>query len=198
MKKALMLLLVACGFLTAVYRFLPDEHQQGVREHISSVAPGAMPRAEAEPPPKYRLHIPDLSATAQQNPPASPEKASAAENAVNGRERLGYLPVAGAYLQGLHDVQVQGEGRVVKMLPDDNEGSRHQRFVVRTSEDVSVLIAHNIDLASRIANLQLGDQVGFFGEYVWNDEGGIVHWTHRDPRGEHLHGWLKHEGATYQ
>lgn len=103
-----------------------------------------------------------------------------------------------AYQNGQSDLQVEGTGEVVKLLADDNQGSRHQRFLLRLSSGQTLLIAHNIDLAPRIESLQRGDSVTFFGEYEWNDKGGVIHWTHRDPRGRHPHGWLKHQGKTYQ
>jgi hypothetical protein len=96
------------------------------------------------------------------------------------------------------NVQVQAAGTVEKVLSDDNDGSRHQRLIVRVSPQQSVLIAHNIDLAPRVAGLKEGDQIEFFGEYEWNNKGGVVHWTHRDPANRHIGGWIKHNGKTYQ
>ena len=87
---------------------------------------------------------------------------------------------------------------VIKILPDDLKGSRHQRFILRHSSGQTILIAHNIDLAPRIDGLRTGDTVAFFGEYEWNPTGGVIHWTHRDPDGSHVGGWLKHRGKTYQ
>ncbi|MBT9569384.1 MAG: DUF3465 domain-containing protein [Thiobacillus sp.] len=103
-----------------------------------------------------------------------------------------------AYVNRLRNQQLAGEGRVVKLLPDDLKGSRHQRFVLRVASGRTVLVAHNIDLAPRIENLQPGDTVAFFGEYEWNAKGGVMHWTHHDPQGRHVGGWLKHGGRTYQ
>jgi hypothetical protein len=40
--------------------------------------------------------------------------------------------------------------------------------------------------------------VSFSGEYVWNDKGGMIHWTHRDPRKRHRPGWIRHNGVLYQ
>lgn len=95
-------------------------------------------------------------------------------------------------------VQVVGEGIVSKLLPDDNDGSRHQRFILTLSSGQKLLVAHNIDLAPRIASLRKGDTVAFYGVYEWNDKGGVIHWTHLDPGGRHEAGWLKHAGQTYQ
>jgi len=62
-------------------------------------------------------------------------------------------------------VQVQGEGVVSKLLADDNEGSRHQRFILALSSGQTILVAHNIDLAPRIATLKSGDSVAFNGVF---------------------------------
>lgn len=96
------------------------------------------------------------------------------------------------------DIQVGGVGTVVRTLSDDMEGSRHQRFILKLSSGQTVLVAHNIDLAPRINSLRAGDGIEFYGEYEWNSKGGVLHWTHHDPRGNHEGGWLKHNGSTYQ
>ncbi|MGB2739203.1 MAG: DUF3465 domain-containing protein [Cognaticolwellia sp.] len=103
-----------------------------------------------------------------------------------------------AYENRQSDVQVKGSGTVVRILKDDNKGSRHQKFILKLSSDLTILISHNIDLAPRINSLSNGDQVQFYGEYEWNNKGGVVHWTHRDPNGRHIGGWLKHNGTKYQ
>lgn len=96
------------------------------------------------------------------------------------------------------DVWVEGEAPVAKLLPDDTEGSRHQRFIVRLASGHSILIAHNIDLAPRVSPLQAGDTVSFRGEYVWNAKGGVLHWTHHDPQGRHAGGWIQREGQVFE
>lgn len=106
--------------------------------------------------------------------------------------------LAEAFEQRRSDVQVRASGEVVRVLADDNDGSRHQRFIVRMASGQTILLAHNIDLAGRVAALKAGDTVEFNGEYEWNPQGGVVHWTHRDPRGAHEAGWIKHHGRTYQ
>lgn len=106
--------------------------------------------------------------------------------------------IATAYRNHTSDLQVAGRGTVERILPDDRDGSRHQRFILRLNSGQSLLVAHNIDLAPRIASLREGDTVEFSGEYEWNARGGVIHWTHDDPQGRHVAGWLKHQGTTYQ
>ncbi len=103
-----------------------------------------------------------------------------------------------AYKSQKSDIQVKGHGTVIRILKDDNQGSRHQKFILKLSSGQTVLIAHNIDLAPRINAISKGDSVQFYGEYEWNNKGGVVHWTHRDPNGNHIGGWLKHNGIVYQ
>ncbi|HSE30108.1 MAG TPA: DUF3465 domain-containing protein [Pyrinomonadaceae bacterium] len=106
--------------------------------------------------------------------------------------------LARAFADHESHVQVEGKGRVTRLLSDDNDGSRHQRFIVELRSGQTLLIAHNADLAQRIVSLEVGDEVEFFGEYEWNPKGGTIHWTHHDPKGRHVAGWLKHEGRVYQ
>lgn len=77
---------------------------------------------------------------------------------------------------------VKGSGIVRRMLRDDDEGSRHQRFIVDMRNGQTLLIAHNIDLAKRVP-VGMGDRIKFRGMYEWNDMGGLIHWTHDDPMG---------------
>ncbi len=95
-------------------------------------------------------------------------------------------------------VQVTGAGTVSRLLADDNDGSRHQRFILDLASGGTLLVSHNIDLAPRIEALRVGDSVSFNGVYEWNDRGGLVHWTHHDPQGQHEAGWLRHDGRVYE
>jgi len=119
----------------------------------------------------------------QRSPTAASSSDAAIEKAIDAR-LVGY--------------QVQGSGKVVRILPDDNDGSRHQRVILRLESGQTLLIAHNIDLAPRIRDLQPGETVLFFGEYEWNERGGVIHWTHHDPRAQHVDGWVEYRGNRYQ
>ena len=110
----------------------------------------------------------------------------------------GTAKIAQAFQNRKSNIQVQSKGRVVAVLKDDNDGSRHQKFIVELPNTMTVLVAHNIDLAPRIERLQKGDTVGFNGEYEYSEKGGVIHWTHHDPQQRHEGGWLKHQGKTYQ
>ena len=120
------------------------------------------------------------------------------ENPIGSPGSPGDSVLEEAFEQRQSDLQVQGSGEVVKILADDTDGSRHQRFILRLNSGRTLLIAHNIDLAPRISSLNRGDTVEFYGEYEWNAQGGVIHWTHHDPRGLHVAGWLKHNRKTYQ
>lgn len=113
-------------------------------------------------------------------------------------ERATENDIEALFEQRRSDVQVRGVGTVSTTLSDDDEGSRHQRFILELASGHTLLIAHNIDLAPRIDSLRKGDRVEFYGEYEWNEKGGVIHWTHHDPQGRHVGGWLKHQGRVYQ
>jgi len=95
------------------------------------------------------------------------------------------------------NVMVTGAGTVARLLADDTEGDRHQRFILRLGSGQTLLVAHNIDIAPRLNGLAVGDRVAFRGEYVYTDQGGTIHWTHHDPKGTHVAGWLEWDGRRY-
>ena len=92
---------------------------------------------------------------------------------------------------------IETRGRVVRLLEDDTEGSRHQRFILELDSGMTLLVAHNIDLAKRIP-LSRADRLALRGRYEWNERGGVVHWTHHDPDGRLPGGWILHEDMRYR
>lgn len=94
-------------------------------------------------------------------------------------------------------VMVSTTGNVTRILSDDTKGSRHQRFLIELPQGMTLLVAHNIDLAPRIP-LNINDHVDIFGQYEWNHKGGLIHWTHHDPKNIHPGGWIIHNKVKYE
>jgi hypothetical protein len=136
----------------------------------------------------YRVFISPSRSSINETPSTSSEQNTVKSDAI----------IANAFSNHQSNLQVSGEGVVIKLLPDDNSGSRHQKFIIKLASGQTLLIAHNIDLAPKIDSLSEGDAVQFYGEYEWNEKGGVLHWTHRDPSGSHEDGWLEHQGQRYQ
>ena len=84
--------------------------------------------------------------------------------------------IARAFVAQRSGVQMASDGVVERLLPDDNAGSRHQRFILRLDSGHHVLVAHNIDRAPRLRALKPGD----------------------DPNGRHSAGWLTHNDQRVQ
>ena len=105
--------------------------------------------------------------------------------------------LARAFELRLSEFPVKCDGVVSRKLSDDTFGLRHQRFIVTLDSGQTLLIAHNVDLAPRVKPLRIGDRIRIYGEYIWNSQGGLIHWTHRDPDGVGLNGWIKYRGKLY-
>lgn len=82
---------------------------------------------------------------------------SPAGGRVTGVESAENAALARAIESRASGVQLQGQGKVIKVLPDDNNGSRHQRFLLELPSGQTLLIAHNIDLSPGIPSLKKGD-----------------------------------------
>lgn len=106
-------------------------------------------------------------------------------------------PVEEAWRDRRSGVMVEVTGTVRKELSPDNKGARHQRFLLALPSGHTLLVAHNIDLAPLVP-LGVGDQVTVHGQYEWNEQGGVVHWTHHDPDGRHEDGWILWDGHRYR
>ncbi|MCP5182013.1 MAG: DUF3465 domain-containing protein [Pseudomonadales bacterium] len=143
-----------------------------------------------------------LAARAWLPPPEAEPTAQPASAADAGRQVLPDLPeadpVAHAYAAKARDIFLTVDATVDKLLRDDDNGDRHQRFLIRSPDGIRVLVAHNIDIAPRVPDLEAGQPIRLRGEYIWNDKGGILHWTHHAPRGDHAEGWIEYGGRRYR
>lgn len=128
----------------------------------------------------------------------SSNPSSSQQTQQQGSNHSGYSIFDQAFKDKRSDVIGEGEGRVIKLLPDDLKGSRHQKFLMKLESGLTLLVAHNIDLAPRVNSLREGDMIRFKGEYEWTEKGGVVHWTHHDPAKRHPGGWLELNGKRYE
>lgn len=120
------------------------------------------------------------------------QEPSALVEGSDGAQALEY-----AFDKRLNDEWIEARVQVTRLLSDDKDGSRHQRFVVTTSAGQTLLIAHNVDLAPRVP-VAIGDRIRFKGVYEWNERGGVIHWTHHDPQGRIDGGYIEHRKKTYR
>jgi hypothetical protein len=149
--------------------------------------------AESPLPPEY-----SITTEAQGNLVGTCPKKAFLISRASSASHVDNKAIGRAFANGESYIQVEGEGTVVRVLPDDLDGSRHQRFIVQLESGQTLLFAHNIDVAPRIDELEEGDRIRFSGEYVWNAKGGVIHWTHHDPQGSHVSGWVIHNGKKYK
>jgi hypothetical protein len=92
---------------------------------------------------------------------------------------------------------VEGGSMVVtKLLPDDSSGLRHQKWVVRLSNGQQLQAVYNLDMCPRVS-LKVGDRIAMGGQFVWTNQGGLLHWLHRDPRGNRPDGYVFANGKFY-
>ena len=108
--------------------------------------------------------------------------------------------VCSAYQGGRSHVEVVADGRVTSVLGvAQGRVSPHEGFLIRLDSgcDVVVRVEANTDLMGQFA-IARGDRVVVKGEYEYSPRGGVIHWTHHDPRGRHEGGFVEVGGRTYQ
>jgi hypothetical protein len=97
--------------------------------------------------------------------------------------------------QSLEFVKIEG-AEVVKILPDNPHGRRHQKFLVRLQNDSHVMAIYNLSLGERVPVAE-GDRVNLAGEYIWDNRGGLIHWLHGDPKRIRPNGFVELDGHRY-
>ena len=121
----------------------------------------------------------------------------AGNEAVDAGLQTGSNAVEQAFAAQHSGLWLEASGRVSRVLRDDKEGARHQKFILELDDGHSVLVAHNIDLARRIPARE-GLSLTVRGRYEWNDRGGVIHWTHHDPDGREQGGWIEVDDVRYE
>lgn len=92
---------------------------------------------------------------------------------------------------------VEGSGMIVtQLLRDDRNGLQHQKWVVRLSNGETMEAVYNLDMCERVP-LKVGDFVSMGGQFIWTNQGALLHWLHFDPRGNRPDGYVEHNGKVY-
>jgi hypothetical protein len=107
--------------------------------------------------------------------------------------------ICSAYSSGASGVEVIGRGSVLTVLGTSSGPSGpHEGFLLRLDGgcDLILRIEDNTGLTGPIP-VHAGETVTVKGEYETDATGGVIHWTHRDPRGRHIGGYIVAAGKTY-
>ena len=105
-----------------------------------------------------------------------------------------------AFRDARSHVEVVADGHVTAVLGvAAGRVSPHEGFLMRVGSgcDVVVRVDANTDF-TREFPLSRGEAVVVKGEYEYYSRGGVIHWTHRDPRGRHEGGYIEIDGRRYQ
>jgi hypothetical protein len=104
-----------------------------------------------------------------------------------------------AYSAGRSRVEVVADGRVTRVLGvQAGRVSPHEGFLLRLASGCSLVVRveANTDFTGSIP-VAPGQNVLVKGEYEYYPLGGVIHWTHRDPRGRHEGGYIETGGHIY-
>jgi hypothetical protein len=106
-----------------------------------------------------------------------------------------------AWRRQLSHVEVTASGSVARVLGTSSGPSGvHESFLVHLrgagGHGLTVRVEDNVDLTGPIP-LAAGDDVEVRGEYIYDSSGGLIHYTHNDPRGRHPGGYVRAEGRTF-
>jgi len=189
------LVVVAAGILYLVGQFLGIDLTGSDRKGDGRTPDGTAPQQEEAP----RKKAPRTQPRAPESGTPAPDAgAIPGQGEVKAPTRRDDSAQIQRYFRGLVSGQmVEAKGEIVHILPVDNEGDRHQVFLVELTNGITLKIAHNIDLAPEVP-ITKRDRIRFFGQYEYNDKGGVVHWTHHDPGQRRAGGWLEHNGKKYE
>jgi hypothetical protein len=122
-------------------------------------------------------------------PDAPPRSVAAREAAVGCRA------VHQDYVKRVSSVWVTLSATVERELPDSFGRYRHQRFIVRCAGGQTVLIVNDVSIGERVP-VMVGATVGVKGQYIWNSQGGLVHFTHHSDSGG-PGGWILWRGRVF-
>ena len=115
------------------------------------------------------------------------------EQADNGK-------ICGLYASGASDVEVIGQGSVLAILGTRNGPSGvHEGFLLKLTGgcDLMVRVETNVGITGPLP-LHPGETATVKGVFDDDADGGVIHWTHHDPSGRHIAGYVEAGGKIYQ
>jgi hypothetical protein len=90
---------------------------------------------------------------------------------------------------GASHVEVVARGTVTRLLGD---ASTHEGVMMRLSSDCAETLRVEINTNfGGVVPLRAGQSIIVKGEYETDPDGGVIHWTHFDPRGHHDSGFVQ-------
>ena len=98
---------------------------------------------------------------------------------------------------GAAHTEIHVSGTITRYLGTRySESGEHEGFLVQTTgSNAPLKIEDNVNITGFIP-LRRGDAVELQGQYECND--GVIHWTHRDPSGRHIAGYVIVNGRRFQ
>lgn len=108
--------------------------------------------------------------------------------------------ICSLYASGSGGVEVIGHGTVLAVLGSrDGPSGEHEGFLLKLDQecDLMLRVETNIDITGPVP-LQTGETVTVKGQFEDDASGGVIHWTHHDPRGRHVGGYVEAGGKLYQ
>jgi hypothetical protein len=98
-------------------------------------------------------------------------------------------------------VEVEASGSVARVLGTrEGPSGAHEGFLLHlrgsAGRGLTVKVEDNVDITGPIP-IEPGDDVELRGEYIYNELGGLIHYTHHDPSGRHPGGYIRVGGKTY-
>jgi hypothetical protein len=111
------------------------------------------------------------------------------------RSVRGCEQVRDAFRRRQSGLWVSVAARTERVLTDSTGRFIHQRFIVRCGGGQTVLVVNDVSTGQRVP-VTAGTRVTVRGQYVWNAEGGLIHFTHHDPEGGRG-GWILFRGKVY-
>ena len=113
----------------------------------------------------------------------------------------GNAAVYAAWAQQRSGVEVTASGSVAKVLGTRRGPSGyHTGFLLHLrgaeGRGLTVRVEDNVDLTGPLP-IRAGDDAEVRGEYIYDPRGGLIHYTHRDPRGRHAGGYVRLNNRMY-